>query len=217
MTLGFDGRVQLLARWPLDEGDDLAARLVAAYGEPRRSYHDLRHLVEVLDRLDELAEAGTPFDAVPVRLAAWFHDAVHDGRPDDEERSARWAEEALAVVDVDAGVVAEVARLVRMTEHHDPAGADRNGAALSDADLAVLARPPQRYADYVAAVRREYAHVPDDQFAIGRAAVLRELLAADRLFRTDHGHDRWEDVARRNVEAELAGLEPRSGLSGGTT
>ena len=207
--------MDLLARWPLPEHPDLAERLVAAYGEERRGYHDLRHLTEVLDRLDELAAAGTSFDPVVVRLAAWFHDAVHDGRPGDEERSARWAEQALAGAAVAPPVVAEVARLVLMTEHHDPAPDDADGAALSDADLAILAAPRERYADYVADVRLEYAHVSDRDFALGRTAVLRALLAADRLFRTDLGHERWEAAARRNVEADLAALAERLDLSGG--
>jgi predicted metal-dependent HD superfamily phosphohydrolase len=209
--------VQLLDRWPLPDAPDLGGRLVAAYGEERRTYHDLRHLTEVLDRLDELHAAGTPFDPVAVRLAAWFHDAVHEGRPGDEERSARWAEEALAEAGLEAPLVAEVARLVRMTEHHDPAPDDLGGAALSDADLAILASPPERYADYVAAVRLEYAHVPDREFAIGRTAVLTELLTSAPLFRTDHGHAHWEATARRNVEADLRALAERLRLSGGMT
>ena len=48
----------LADRWPL--GEDLTAvrdELLAAYGTGR-GYHDLRHLAEVLDRIDELATAG---------------------------------------------------------------------------------------------------------------------------------------------------------------
>jgi predicted metal-dependent HD superfamily phosphohydrolase len=55
-------------------------------------------------------------------------------------------------------------------------------------------------------VRQEYAHVPDDLFRAGRAAVLAALLAAPALFRTAAGRRRWEHAARANVEAELAQL-----------
>jgi len=187
--------------------------VLAAYADPRRGYHDLQHLAEVLDHLDLLLggtgnEGGAAdVDPVALRLAAWFHDAVHDGRPDDEERSARLAEEELAAAGVDAGVVAEVARLVRLTATHDPAETDLAGAVLSDADLGVLAADPERYAEYVAGVRREYAHVPADVFRRGRAEVLRGLLAAPALFRTATGGRLWEQRARANVEAELTDLD----------
>ena len=46
-----------------------------------------------------------------------------------------WAEEALA----GTPYAAEVARLVRLTETHDPADDDLAGQALCDADLAILA------------------------------------------------------------------------------
>jgi len=210
--LRLHGRVDLVDRWPLPEAPELADRLLEAYGVERRSYHDVRHLAEVLDRLDELAGAGAPFDPVPVRLAAWFHDAVYDGRPDAEERSARWAEEALTGAGLASATVQEVARLVRLTEHHRPAPGDVDGAALSDADLAILASPPERYAGYAADVRREYAHLADRDFALGRTEVLRGLLSAERVFRTDHGFANWEQAARRNVETELVELsERRSG------
>nr|WP_228501288.1 hypothetical protein [Nocardioides agariphilus] len=199
-----DGPVSdLAARWPL--GDDLADvrdELQAAY-DGDRGYHDTRHLTEVLDRIDELAAAGEEFDGLAVRLAAWFHDGVYDGRPGAEERSAQWALSALAR----RPEADEVARLVRLTEQHRPAGDDPNGCILSDADLAILAASPQRYAEYVADVRREYAHVPDDLFCRGRAAVLRELLAKDSLFHTPHACEHWETRARANVEAELRRLE----------
>jgi predicted metal-dependent HD superfamily phosphohydrolase len=194
----------LPARWPLSGAAAVCDELLAAYADPARGYHDTRHLTEVLDRLDELAEAGAGFDRIAVVLAAWFHDAVYDGGPDAEERSAAWAETALA--GHGPALVGEVARLVRLTETHRPASEDLNGCALSDADLAILAAPPDRYAEYVADVRREYAHVSDDDFRAGRAAVLSDLLAKPRLFHTAHAHEHWEPAARANVEAELTRL-----------
>jgi len=180
--------------WPLDGREDLRDALVLAYTDPARGYHDLRHLAEVLDRVAELAES-TEFDRRAVVLAAWFHDAVYDGRPGAEERSALWA---LAELGDD-----EVARLVRMTEHHRPDDGDVDGCVLSDADLAILAAAPERYDAYTADVRHEYAEVPDDAFAAGRSAILRDLLAKPRLFHTAHARTHWEARARANVEREL--------------
>jgi predicted metal-dependent HD superfamily phosphohydrolase len=92
---------------------------------------------------------------------------------------------------------------VRLTAGHCPADGDTNGAALCDADLAVLAAGPREYAHYAAAVRREYAFVPAEAFRTGRAAVLRRLLALPALFHTPHGATHWEGPARHNVQAEL--------------
>lgn len=195
----------LAQRWPLDGAGDLRADLTAAYADPGRGHHGVRHLLEVLDHLDEIAASGEGFDPLSVRLAAWFHDAVYDGERDAEERSATWAEESLVGL-VDDACLAEVARLVRLTEHHRPEPGDSAGAALSDADLAILAAPAERYAAYVAAVRREYAHLDDTTFAEGRAAVLSKLCDAPTLFATAYGLATWEQAARANVDAELASL-----------
>ncbi len=210
-----------LLPWPLSDRSDsspdgadarsehrgaaLREALVAAYDDDTRVYHDLRHLREVLAALDELAAHGPAFDVATVRLAAWFHDAVYDGERDAEERSAAWAEDALVDL-VTPTTRAEVARLVRMTETHDPDTDDTGACALSDADLAILAAAPERYAEYVAAVRREYAHVGDDDFARGRSTVLQDLLARDRLFRTEWAGRQWEQRARTNVQDELERL-----------
>ena len=184
-------------RWPLPDHRDLRDELLSAWD--RSGYHDLLHLREVLDRLDQLAVGDD--DATAVVLAAWFHDAVYDGADDDEERSAQWAERALPAAYAD-----EVARLVRMTVHHRPADDDPAGCSLSDADLGILAAGPERYAEYTRDVRLEYADVPDDLFRLGRAAVLSDLLAKPTLFHTAHAREHWEARARTNVAAELAQL-----------
>ncbi|MFB7463961.1 hypothetical protein ACFCZ1_10780 [Streptomyces sp. NPDC056224] len=182
-----------------------ADRLLAAWAEPQRRYHTTAHLADVLARIDVLAPHAA--DPAAVELAAWFHDAVYrPDRSENEERSAAMAERALPELGVDADRTAEVARLVRLTVTHDPAPGDTDGEVLCDADLAVLAGAPEAYAAYAAAVRAEYGFVPDDAFRTGRAAVLRQLLALPRLFRTPYGTAHWEAPARANLAAELAAL-----------
>ncbi|MEE6295532.1 DUF4031 domain-containing protein [Georgenia wangjunii] len=184
----------------------VGAALLERWQEPHRTYHSLAHLRAVLDHLDALRSDGTPVSRVVV-VAAWFHDAIHGGTsPADEEASAALAERLLPGTGMDVGEVGEVARLVRLTATHDPASGDDAGAALCDADLAVLGGPPQSYARYTAAVRREYADVPDDAFRRGRAAVLRQILRMPRIYRTAAGRARWEAQARANIAAELASL-----------
>ena len=193
------------SRWPLTGYDELRDRLLAAYSAPERGYHDVRHLEEVLDRLLELLpEESAGVDQDAVLLAAWFHDAVYDGRNDDEERSAELAADALA--GFDTARAAEVARLVRLTAAHQPADDDLAGQLLCDADLAILASGPGRYGEYVAGVRREYAHLPDPDFGAGRAAVLHDLAGREQLFHTAYGRAEWEPAARANLERELAAL-----------
>jgi predicted metal-dependent HD superfamily phosphohydrolase len=155
----------------------------------------------VLDRIDIL-EAYAEDPAV-VRLAAWFHDAVYlPDRSENEERSARLAERALPEAGLSQAKTAEVARLVRLTVTHAPEPGDANGAVLCDADLAILAAPPAAYATYTAAVREEYAFVPEPAFREGRAAILRQLLDLPQLFHTPYGEREWETPARGNLRTE---------------
>ncbi|MEU6425319.1 metal-dependent phosphohydrolase [Microbispora sp. NPDC046973] len=186
-------------------GRALAAELTARWAQPHRRYHTTAHLRAVLTAIEPLAAQAPDADAV--RLAAWFHDAVYDGRPGwDEERSAQLAQARLPACGLPAERVREVARLVRLTAGHAYEPGDMNAAVLCDADLAILAAPPGAYEAYTRAVREEYRHVPDAAFRAGRAGVLRRLLGKPRLFGTPVGRDLWERRARENVAAELAGL-----------
>lgn len=205
-----EGVVDLLTSWrgalPAAAPAELAARvgadLLRRWGEPHRHYHTVDHLAAVLAVVDEHANHAGDADAV--RLAAWYHDAVYDPhRVDNEEASALLAETTLPGLMVPPERVAEVARLVRLTASHDPAAGDRNGELLTDADLAVLASPPETYLAYTSAVRREYAHIGDPQFASGRASVLHNLLCLPTLFHIPALRDRWEDLARANLSREL--------------
>jgi predicted metal-dependent HD superfamily phosphohydrolase len=199
----------LRTRWHalVPAGDRLGDDLLARWSEPHRHYHTPDHLAAVLAVIDEYA--GLVPDADAVRLAGWFHDAVYDPRAaDNEERSAALAEAELPRVGVPAAGVAEVARLVRLTAGHVIAAGDAAGALLADADLAILAAPPADYDRYATEVRREYAHVPDDVFRAGRAAVLESLAALPALYRIVPPRSAWERAARANLARELGTLTP---------
>ncbi len=183
-------------------GEELAVR----WSEPHRVYHGIDHLRAVLDHLELLGGDGEPVTRT-VRLAAWFHDAVHEGTtPADEEASGELARTLLEPA-VGPAEAAEVARLVRLTATHDPGAGDRAGRVLCDADLGVLGGDDAAYLRYTEQVRAEYDHVPEPDFRRGRAQILRRLLERERIYRTVAGERRWEAAARRNLSAELAVLE----------
>ncbi|MEV4464209.1 metal-dependent phosphohydrolase [Micromonospora echinofusca] len=185
----------------------IGADLLARWREPHRHYHDTRHLTAVLDVVDAYAAAAGRPDLV--RLAAWCHDAVYDPRAggDANERdSAVLAGTLLARAGLPADAVAEVRRLVLLTAGHAVDPGDADGSLLCDADLAILAAPHEAYDRYAAAIRREYAHVPEPAFRAGRARVLAGLLALPALFRLPPLAQRWESLARANLTRELTTL-----------
>lgn len=197
----------LRQRWAALAGTTAAAAetgndLLRRWSEPHRHYHDVRHLTAVLDAIDQLAaEVASPTMA---QLAAWFHDAVYQGKPGmDERASAALADEALTALGLPTHQVAEVVRLVLLTIAHDPSPGDVDGAVLCDADLAILGSPPGAYAAYAAAVRLDYADVPDEDFKTGRRTVLERLLSMNPMYRTATGRKRWEETARHNIATEL--------------
>jgi predicted metal-dependent HD superfamily phosphohydrolase len=199
-------KVPLLNRWNtvLPGHDALFLDLLDRWGEEHRKYHGRTHLLAALEAIDLLTEPEEPPRTVV--LGAWFHDAVYHGiAGQDEEESAILAEERLHDAGLPPAEVAEVARLVRLTADHRPEFGDRDGALLCDADLSVLGGEPGEYGRYVSAVRQEYAHIGDADFAAGRAAVVRHLLELDPLFHTRRAQDLWLEPARRNLASELSG------------
>lgn len=184
----------------------LGETLIARWNEAHRSYHDERHLEDVLLALDHLATRGERV-APDTLLAAWFHDAVYTGTGDDELASAALATSALAQLPLDAALVSRVGEFIVATtparELRDPAAPL---AHLLDADLSIFAAAPHRYRQYSESVRLEYAHVPEPDFSSGRSRILSSYLEQPAIYRTGTAQQLWEQRARRNVLAEIEQL-----------
>ncbi|WP_233712058.1 outer membrane protein assembly factor BamB family protein [Kribbella turkmenica] len=207
--------VELRARWDglVPGSARLADELVARYVDRnRRAYRDY-YLDVVLTALDSLIQLAT--DPASVRLAAWFHRAVHEPggtAAGDAESSARLAEELLPQYGVPPIRIAEVARLIRLTgdlaapppDSYAPPRRDANGDVLLDAVNAILAADPSRYAVHTAEVRRDAG---ERRTALERRYdEVRELLDG-HLYRTQLARQRLSPVARINLESELALLD----------
>jgi predicted metal-dependent HD superfamily phosphohydrolase len=213
----------LITSWSMDvcavapqaPHEDVVARagadLLARWSEPARRYHTTTHLVEMFGALEELEDAGELDDreCSIARLAAWFHDAIHDPAVrsgSNEADSAALARDILPLLAVGHDDVETIDRLIRLTVRHDTDTAERLDAAFHDADLWILSAPQERFDSYCNQVREEYAHVPDAAYRQSRAAILGPLFHRDTIYRTSRALDGWEMPARINLSRELARL-----------
>ena len=181
-------------------GDSIFDDLLGRYAETRHAYHNPEHIQKCLDHLD----AARHLMARPaeVELAIWFHDAIYDPqRNDNEERSALLAEETLRAGN-EPEMAQRVGDLIRLTTH---ASIQLTGdeALLCDIDLAILGAPPERFARYNDAIRREYDWVPDDVYQRERTRVLAHFLERPRIYYSEFFFDRLETQARANITAAL--------------
>jgi len=185
--------------------ETLFSEILHAHREPHRRYHAVEHLLEVFEAL----ETDAPALEEPLRaaFAVWFHDIVYDTQaPDNEARSADRARTRLSALDVDAGLVDRVARLIEATADHAATPSDATDAAFLDADIAILGAPAPRYDRYAADVRDEYGWVDDALWTAGRGAFLDKQLARTRLYHTDSAQARLGGMARSNMARERAAL-----------
>ena len=198
---------------------ELGESLLQAWEQPHRAYHHSGHLSQILTDLDRLYAHRTQAGSTPLALilAAWFHDAVYEGAPgEDERRSEQLANASLEPL-VTAGLLSGdelqmVSLLVRATATHElpesadlPAGYEPADIQFFlDADMAILAADSARYRRYLRGVRSEYSHLDDEAFRAGRTTFLRSILGRKRIFLSEEGLQLWEEPARANLSAELS-------------
>ena len=87
-----------------------------------------------------------------------------------------------------------------MATRHQAVPTGRDAQVLVDLDLAILGASSERFDEYEAQVRAEYASVPDMLFRRGRAAVLASFAERERIYMTPVLHDRLEAAARANLK-----------------
>jgi predicted metal-dependent HD superfamily phosphohydrolase len=190
------------------------AELDRRLGDTARAYHNWTHIDAILREMDtarvEEEFAGVAYDEV--ELAVFFHDAVYDPLARDNElRSADlFRKMSGASPRMGAAGVARVSAKILATADHGPSR-DPSTRLLLDLDLGILGSDAAGYQRYVAAVRKEYAAVPDEAWQAGRPAVLKRFLQRERIYQTRYYFERLEAQARKNIADEIRSFEQPAG------
>ncbi len=182
--------------------------LCAAYAQQHRHYHTAEHVQACLYHLDTCArQAERPAE---IELALWFHDAIYQPLSNNNEaRSAAWCAEFLQA-NAAAPDVAERLRRLIMATQHDVAPQTRDESLLLDIDLAILGADAAAYAQFEAAVRKEYRIVPMLVYRKKRVAVLNGFLQRTHIYLNQPFQAEREQQARANLAHAILQLSSRN-------
>ena len=189
------------SRWD----SSIYARLLAAYRETPRFYHNEEHLAECLAVFDQMRDLARRPEAV--ECALWFHDAVYDPRAsNNEEQSAILAAEVLNNAGVAPARIKEIEHLILATKNHQP-GDRPDAQVVIDADLSILGQPELRFWRYEAGIASEYAWVPCDAYRQKRSEILTRFLARPAIYQTPYAAGHYEQSARKNLGSAIEKLQ----------
>ena len=190
--------------------------LVSHYTEAHRHYHDLSHIAFLFKQFDSIKPNLIHPDSVA--LAIFYHDVIYDTQNSsnlssalsNERQSANFMQQQLDNL-VPQSLINQAFNLILLTEKHELNDDDnhdfQNDARyFLDMDLSILGQSDEVYEGYAKAVRLEYAQVPDELYRQGRMQVLTNFLNRPRLYFTDYFYDRFEQMARTNLEREIKNL-----------
>ncbi len=181
----------------LSESHDLMSQILERYSESHRQYHTLQHLKECLDLAEKFSDLSE--NPLIVEIALWFHDAIYDVKmPNNEEKSAVFAETELKQRGIDSEIIQRVSQLILITRHSvQPKTSDEE--ILADIDLAILGANNARFLQYEQQIRREYDWVPESLYQVKRREILQAFLNRDHIYNTPRFRDIYEDKARENL------------------
>jgi predicted metal-dependent HD superfamily phosphohydrolase len=180
--------------------EGLWREIEAAYSKKGRYYHTLRHLENMLGRLEEVKHLIADWDVVLFSL--FYHDIVYKALwKDNEEKSAQIAEARMRQLGLQPDMIEACRDQILATKAHGTStSSDTN--YFTDADLSILGADAAAYDEYARGVRKEYAVYPDIIYKPGRKKVLEHFLAMDRIFKTDYFFEKLEATARKNLGRE---------------
>ena len=193
---------------PVEDIGRSGKALIEMWSSPDRHFHNLKHAINMLARVDELADES--HDPDMIRMATWYHGCVFSSASEqtyrrnggeDEVASAAYAAGDLHGLGLPDATVDRICALILNLKHHSLPHNDIDALALNDADLGALAVEPQQYKRYRRMVREEYAHIPVEDYLRARLTIITRLLDREVLFSSPLGQ-RWERPARQNLQAE---------------
>lgn len=184
--------------------NDLWLEIFTRYSEPKRHYHNITHLENMIL---ELTLVKHLIEDWPTTLfAVYYHDIVYKATNNtNEEESATIARQRLATIGYSDDKIQKCSAMIIATKSHT-LSSDIDTNFLIDADLAVLGQDPEQYQQYCKSIRQEYSLYPDFMYNPGRKKALQHFLEMETIFKSTYFIEKYEDKARKNIMNELDDL-----------
>ncbi len=175
------------------------------YNSPKRYYHNLNHIYELLiyfaDYKDNIINAEN------LLFAIFYHDIIYDVlRKDNEEKSALLAVKRMGELKIPKRNIDLCYNYILATKNHHVHRLDNDLAYFLDFDMAILGKSSEEYLKYTYQIRKEYTVFPDFMYRKGRKNVLESFLEKERIFISDTFYSLFEQQARENIYNELTSL-----------
>ena len=194
----------LMQTFGLPANQDCYHKLVQAYSEKHRHYHNQQHIDACLHWLDQAKHLSE--NPHLVELAIWFHDAVYKiFSGNNEADSAHWAEEFLRQNRVGESTIAKLKAMILATRHNAPAD-DPETQLLADIDLSIHGSPTEEFDAFENNIRKEYILIPGFIYRSKRRDILSGFLQRSRIFHLELFYERLEQQARLNLKNAIASL-----------
>lgn len=191
------------------------ARLLNEYSSFKRHYHNLNHLVLMLN-MHYAFKNKYPYymsanDNLNILCAIAYHDVHYDSYASDNEviSAQRWRDDASRQHLSSLENIETVSNLILATENHfnNP---DTYSQEFNDLrnwfiglDLCGLAAPYDRYEMNGKLIRLEYDHLSDDEYAKGRGSFIEMVSKQEIIFKHPVFFKLFEKRARENIERTL--------------
>lgn len=198
---------ELLASCDASEAikEQLWDELLTHYTDNSRHYHTIQHLDHMYFELLEVKDDITDWQTVLFSL--FYHDVIYNvKRSDNELKSADLAAERIKMLGMTDENIAKCKAMIIVSKEHQ-VSEEVNVNYFLDADLSILGSSWEKYKEYSEAIRKEYHLYPDFLYKPGRRKVLKHLLSMEKIFKTEHFHDKYELQAKKNLQAELNELK----------
>jgi len=186
----------------IDQINKAWQEIVVAYSKKARHYHNLEHLSKMLS--SSIHYESDISDLKTLQLAIYYHDFVYSAKQkDNEEKSALKAEKWLHQLKYPQKLIEQCKQYIIATKNHVNMINNNDLNYLLDFDLEILSVHLDEYLKYIQQIRNEYKIYPDILYNPGRIKVLEHFLKLDYIYKTQDYRDKFELLARQNIEHEI--------------
>ena len=147
--------------------------LLSMWNESHRHYHNLNHLNDLVNQVNENKHAFTEKEHDMLILTSLFHDCVYDPmRNDNEEKSAEFFENCC--VDKSNPDVLKIKQMIIDTKSHKPSS--RLSNIFISFDMNIVERNYEDLLEWENGISQEYSGYDNKDYKEGRIKFLESLL-----------------------------------------